>query len=63
MFILQFLWCRFYLWVDQLAAVCHLGNFFKNNCVVNCFMGILAPGKWSVVLAKDCRYCFVVFVL
>ena len=28
-----------------------------------CFMSILAPCKWSMVFAKYCRYCFIIFVL
>ena len=61
--ILQILWCRFYLWIDQLTAGCHLGNFLKNNCIMYCFMSILTPCKWSMVFAKYCRYCFIIFVL
>ena len=63
MFILQILWSRFYLWVDHLAACRHLGNFFKNNCVMYCFVSIFAPCKWSMVFAKYSWYCFVIFVL
>ena len=62
MLILKLLRCRFYIRIDQLAARCHLGNLLKNNCVMNCLMSILTPGKRSVVLAQHGRYCFIIFV-
>lgn len=31
MLVLKLLRCRSYLRIDQLGAVCHLGNFFKND--------------------------------
>ena len=55
MLILQFLWRRFHLWIDQFTAACHLCHFLKYNCIVHCLMRIFTPGKRSVVFAKDCR--------
>ena len=52
MLILQFLWRRFHLWIDQFTAACHLCNFLKYNCIVHCLMRIFAPGKRTMILAK-----------
>ena len=63
MLVLQFLGSRLYLRVDGLAAGCHLGNFLQNDCIVDCFVSVFAPGKGSMVLAQDCRNRFIVPVL
>ena len=55
MLILKFLRCRLNLRIDQLAAGCHLGNFFQNNGIVYSLMGILAPCERSVILAENGR--------
>ena len=63
MLVLKLLGSWLYLWVNKLAAACHFCNFLKNNCIMYCFMSILTPCKWSMVFAKYCRYCFIIFVL
>ena len=60
MLILQFLWRRFHLWIDQFTAACHLCHFLKYNCIVHCLMRIFTPGKRSVVFAKDCRNSLII---
>ena len=60
MLILQFLWRRFHLWIDQFTAACHLCNFLKYNCIVHCLMRIFAPGKRTMILAKHCRDSFII---
>ena len=61
--ILQFYRCRSNLWIDHLTICRHFCNFFQNDCIVYCLMCILAPGKWSVVLAKNRRRCDIVDAL
>ena len=51
-FILQLLRCRLDSRVDGLGTVCHFGNLFEDNSIVNSLMRIFAPGERSVVLAK-----------
>ena len=60
MLILQFLWRRFHLWIDQFTAACHLCHFLKYNCIVHCLMRIFTPGKRTMILAKYCRDSFII---
>ena len=46
--------------VDHLAACRHLGDLLEDHCVVDCVVRIGAPGEGTVVLAEDCRNCFIV---
>ena len=62
MLILKFLWCRSYLQIYQFAAACHLCHFFQNNCIMNSFMCIFSPCKWSVIFAQYCRNSFIIAV-
>ena len=62
MLILKLLRSRFHIRINQLAAGSHLGNLFQDNCIVDSLMCIFSPGKRSVVFAKDCRNCFVIFI-
>ena len=57
-FILQLLRCRLDSRVDGLGMVCHFGNLFEDNSIVNSLMRIFAPGERSVVLAKNGRNGF-----
>ena len=60
-FILQLLRCRLDSRVDGLGTVCHFGNLFEDNSIVNSLMRIFAPGERSVVLAKNGRNGFYIF--
>ena len=52
MLILKFLWSRLYSWIYCLSTICHLSDFLKNYCIVDCFVCIFSPCKWSVIFAK-----------
>ena len=43
--------------VDKLGAEGHFSHLFKHNSTVDGVHRILAPGKGTVVLAKNCRNC------
>lgn len=60
-FILQLLRCRLDSRVDGLGTVCHFGNLFEDNSIVNSLMRIFAPSERSVVLAKNGRNGFYIF--
>lgn len=63
MFILKFLWSRFHLRIDQFTTGCHLGNLLQHNSIVNCLMGILSPGKRSMILTQNRRNSLIISVL
>ena len=55
MLVLKLLWCRLDSRIDSLSTICHLSDFLKNYCIVNCLVSIFAPCKWSMVFAKNSR--------
>ena len=62
MLILKFLRCRLNSRIDLFCTGCHLGYLFQNDCIVYCFVSVLSPGEWSMVLAQDCRNSFVITI-
>ena len=62
MLILKFLRSRLYFAVDEFGPVSHLGDFFEDYRAVNGIFRVLSPAERSVVLAQDCRDCFIILV-
>ena len=54
MLVLKFLRCRLDAGIDGLRTICHLCHLFEHDCIVNRFVGILAPCEGSVILAEHC---------
>ena len=52
MLVLKLLWCRLDSRIDSLSTICHLSDFLKNYCIVNCFVCIFSPCEWSMIFAK-----------
>ena len=46
--------------IDDLTACRHLCNLFCHYSIMNCFVRILAPCKYAVILAEDCRNCQII---
>ena len=51
---------RLYVFVEKFGAEGHLCDLLEDYCVMYGFVAVLAPGKRTVVCAKDARNCFVV---
>ena len=49
--------------IDHLRSCRHLRTLLKYHCIVDRFIRGLAPGERTMVLAQNCRHCFIIVVL